>query len=107
MAGEQLSVVDSCGWLVLFGNEANVGFFEVAFSNPDLLIVPALTLYDVGERMLQDLGEDAAKEALSVMQKGRVMQLKPSDLFAAAKTSAKHKLSMGDATTIMWQTANA
>ena len=31
MAGEQLSVVDSCGWLVLFGNEANVGFLKLHF----------------------------------------------------------------------------
>lgn len=104
MADEELNVVDSCGWLALFGNEANASFFEVAFSNPDLLIVPALTLYEVGKRMLQDLGEDAAKEALSVMQKGRVVQLEVPDLFAAAKTSAKHKLSMGDA--IIWQTAH-
>lgn len=100
----QFNVVDSCGWLALFGDEANASFFETAFVNPDLLIVPALTLYEVGKRMLQDRGEDAALEALSVMQKGRVVQLEPADLFAAAKTATKNKLSMGDA--IIWQTAH-
>ncbi|MEO6292808.1 MAG: type II toxin-antitoxin system VapC family toxin [Burkholderiaceae bacterium] len=100
----QSNVVDSCGWLALFGDEANATFFETAFVNPDALIVPALTLYEVGKRMLQDRGEDAALEALSVMQKGRVVQLEPVDLFEAAKTAAKHKLSMGDA--IIWQTAH-
>jgi predicted nucleic acid-binding protein len=100
----QFNVVDSCGWLALFGDEANASFFEAAFVNPDLLIVPALTLYEVGKRMLQERGEDATLEALSVMQKGRVVQLEPADLFEAAKTAAKHKLSMGDA--IIWQTAH-
>jgi predicted nucleic acid-binding protein len=42
-------------------------------------------------------------EALAVMQKGKVVQLTPTDLFEAAKTAVKHKLSMGDA--IIWQTA--
>ena len=62
-----LNVVDSCGWLAFFGGEANAAFFEAAFVNPDALIVPALTLYEVGKRMLQDRGEDAALEALAVM----------------------------------------
>ena len=104
MATKPCNVVDSCGWLALFGGEANASFFEPAFANPDLLIVPALTLYEVGKRMLQDRGEDAAIEALSVMQKGRVVQLEPADLFEAAKTAAKNKLSMGDA--IICQTAH-
>ena len=77
--------------------------FEAAFVHPDALIVPALTLYEVGKRMLQDRGEAAALEALAVMQKGRVVQLEPADLFEAAKTAVHHKLSMGDA--IIWQTA--
>jgi len=98
-----LNVVDSCGWLAFFGGEANASFFEAAFVNPHTLIVPALTLYEVGKRMLQDRGEDAALEALAVMQKGRVVQLEPADLFAAAKAATLNKLSMGDA--IIWQTA--
>jgi len=96
-------VVDSCGWLAFFGGEANAPFFEAALAKPDALIVPALTLYEVGRRMLQERGEDAALEALAVMQKGKVVQLTPTDLFEAAKTAVKHKLSMGDA--IIWQTA--
>ncbi|WP_293750639.1 type II toxin-antitoxin system VapC family toxin [Limnohabitans sp. Rim8] len=96
-------VVDSCGWLAFFGGEANAPFFEAALAKPDALIVPALTLCEVGKRMLQERGEDAALEALAVMQKGKVVQLTPTDLFEAAKTAVKHKLSMGDA--IIWQTA--
>jgi len=99
-----LNVVDSCGWLAFFGGEANAPFFEAAFFNTSKLIVPALTLYEVGKRMLQQRGEDAALEALAVMQRGRVVQLEPADLFAAAKTAATHQLSMGDA--IIWQTAH-
>ena len=94
-------VVDSCGWLAFFGGEANAPFFEAALAKPDALIVPALTLYEVGKRMLQERGEDAALEALAVMQKGKVVQLTPTDLFEAAKTAVEHKLSMGDA--IIWQ----
>ena len=96
-------MVDSCGWLAFFGGEANAPFFEAAFAKPDALIVPALTLYEVGKRMLQERGEVAALEALAVMQKGKVVQLTPADLFDAAKTAVMHKLSMGDA--IIWQTA--
>ena len=96
-------VVDSCGWLAFFAGEANAPFFAAAFAKPDSLIVPALTLYEVGKHMLQERGEDADLEALAVMQKGKVVQLTPADLFEAAKTAIKHKLSMGDA--IIWQTA--
>lgn len=97
-------VVDSCGWLAFFSGEPNAPFFEAAFAKPDALIVPALTLYEVGKRMLQERGEDAALEALAVMQKGRVVQLTPADLFEVAKTAVQHKLSMGEA--IIWQTAH-
>ena len=97
------NVVDSCGWLAFFGDEVNAAFFEAALTKPDRLIVPALTLYEVGKRVLQQRGEDAALEALQVMQKARVVQLEPTQLFEAAKAAINHQLSMGDA--IIWQTA--
>ncbi len=103
-ASQTLHVVDSCGWLAFFGGEPNAAFFEVALVDPECLIVPALTLYEVGKRILQDRGEPAALEALVVMQKGRVVQLDPAGLYAAAKTALQFQLSMGDA--IIWQTAH-
>ena len=84
---------------------ANADFFEKALLDTGNLIVPALCLYEVGKRMLLTQGEAAALEVLEMMQKSRVVQLKPADHFEAAKVSMTHKLAMADA--LIWQTAQS
>ena len=100
-----LALVDSCGWLEYVTGGANADFFEKALLDTGNLIVPALCLHEVGKRMLITHGEAAALEVLEMMQKSRVVQLKPADHFEAAKTSMTHKLAMADA--LIWQTAQS
>ena len=100
-----LALVDSCGWLEYVTGGANADFFEAALLNTSQLIVPAICLYEVGKRMMLSHGEAAALEVLEMMQKSRVVQLKPIDHFEAAKTSVTYKLAMADA--LIWQTAQS
>ena len=100
-----LALVDSCGWLEYVTGGTNADFFEKALLNTGNLIVPALCLYEVGKRMLITHGEAAAFEVFEMMQRSRVVQLKPADHFLAAKTSMTHKLAMADA--LIWQTAQS
>lgn len=99
------NVVDSCGWLEFFADGPNADFFAPPLLDTPKLIVPALCLYEVGRRLLSTRGEAAAREALDMMRKAKVVQLTPDQLFAAAQASVKFGLSMGDA--MIWQTAHS
>ncbi len=100
-----MNVVDSCGWLEYFSAGPNTEFFRPALEDLPRLIVPSITVYEVCKRMFQQVGEAQAQEALVFLQKGRVVNLSPADLFAASKFSALNKVAMADA--IIWQTAQA
>jgi toxin FitB len=99
------NVVDSCGWLEFFADGPNADFFAPPLLDTAKLIVPALCLYEVGRRLLSTRGEAAAREALDMMRKAKVVHLTPDQLFAAAQASVKFGLSMGDA--MIWQTAQS
>lgn len=98
-----LNVVDSCGWLEYFGNGKNAPFFAKPLEDEAHLLVPALCMYEVCKRVLVLHGESAAGEAHAVMRRARFVQLDADQLLAAARASATHQLSMGDA--IIWHTA--
>ena len=98
-----LNVVDSCGWLEYFGNGKNAAFFAEALEDEACLLVPAPCIFEVCKRVLILHGDSAATQAHLAMKRGRVVQLDADHLLAAARASAAHQLSMGDA--IIWQTA--
>ena len=62
-----MNVVDSCGWLEYFADGANAEFFAPAIVNTSELLVPALSLYEVFKRVLQQRGESDALQAVAVM----------------------------------------
>jgi predicted nucleic acid-binding protein len=91
-----MNVVDSSGWLEYFANGPNADFFAPAIENTAELVVPALSLYEVFKRVLQQRGEGDALQAVAAMMQGRVVDLDTDLALSAARVSAALKLPMAD-----------
>jgi len=89
-------VVDSCAWLEYFADGPNGEFFAPAIEKTAELLVPALTLYEVFKRILQQRDEGSALQAVAVMQQGTVVDLDAPLALAAARLSIQHGLPMAD-----------
>jgi predicted nucleic acid-binding protein len=91
-----MNVVDSSAWLEYFANGPNAAFFGKPIEEPDELIVPALTIYEVFKRVLQQRDEGSALRAVAVMQQGTVVDLDARLALSAARVSLDTKLPMAD-----------
>ena len=91
-----MNVVDSSGWLEYFGNGANADFFAVPLADTDALIVPAISIFEVFQRVLAQRDEAAALQAAALMQQGRVVPLDEALAMVAAKLSHDRRLPMAD-----------
>lgn len=100
-----MNVVDSSAWLEYFGDGPNASEFAKAIEDPDDLVVPALTVFEVFKRTLQIADEAAALDAVAVMMQGRIVDLDASLAIEAAKTSIDTSLAMADS--IILATARA
>ena len=98
-----MNVLDSSGWLEYFANGPNAGFFAQPLADPTALVVPAISIFEVFKRVLQQRGEAAALQASALMQLGRVEVLDASLSMVAARLSHELKLPMADS--IMLATA--
>lgn len=92
-----MNLVDSCGWLEYLADGPNAGFFAPAIEDVDDLLVPTLCLLEVFKRVLQQRGEDAALQAVALMQQGQVIDLDSGTAVTAAKIGHELKLPMADA----------
>jgi predicted nucleic acid-binding protein len=90
------NVVDSSGWLEYFAAGPNADFFAPPIENTRALLVPAVSLYEVFRRVLQQRNEGDALQAMALMQQGRVVDLDGSLALSAARISADLKLPMAD-----------
>ena len=91
-----MNIVDSSGWLAYFADEPNAKHFLTPLSNPDLLVVPTVTIYEVFKVILRESTENEALQAVVAMQKGTVVDLNASLAIAASKLSLEHNLPMGE-----------
>jgi predicted nucleic acid-binding protein len=91
-----MKVVDSCGWLEYFADGVNADKFAAAIEDTAQLLVPAISIFEVFKRVLQQRGEDAALQAVAIMSQGQVIDLDMSLALMAAKLSAEHKMPMAD-----------
>jgi predicted nucleic acid-binding protein len=91
-----VNVVDSSAWLEFFGDGPNADEFAHAIENPEQLVVPTLTLYEVFKRIRQIADETAALEGIAVMLKGEVVDLTASLALESARLSAESGLAMAD-----------
>jgi len=101
-----MNVVDSSGWLEYFADGENADFFAAALEDPDELIVPTISLYEVFKKVLQERGESAALQAVAYMQQGQVVELTAPIALSAAQIST-HQLKIPMADSIMLATARA
>lgn len=100
-----MNVVDSSGWLEYFADGPNAEFFAPAIHDPEKLIVPTLSLYEVFKKMRKERDEGMALEAVAQMQRGRLIPLDAALAVAAAEISLARKLPMADS--VMLATARA
>jgi predicted nucleic acid-binding protein len=91
-----MNVVDSSAWLEYFADGPNAAFFAPAVVDPAQLIVPAITIYEVFKRVLQERGEADALQVIAVMVQGQVVDVTQSLAMSAAKISTDLGLPMAD-----------
>lgn len=100
-----MNLVDSSGWLAYFADEPNARHFSAPLADPDALIVPTITLYEVFKVILREAGENQAIQAVAAMQQGRTVDLSPPLAIAASRLSLQHQIPMADS--IILATAQA
>jgi toxin FitB len=91
-----MNVVDSSGWLEYFADGPNADFFTPAIEATSELIVPAISVYEVFKRVLQQRSESEALQAVAVMMRGRGVDLDAQLALTAARVSARHRIPMAD-----------
>lgn len=91
-----MNVVDSSAWLSYLANDRNAGYFSGAIEKTEELLIPALCLYEVFKRVIQQRDEGDALQAIAMMQQGVVVPLDEILSVTAARLSLEHKLPMAD-----------
>jgi predicted nucleic acid-binding protein len=91
-----VNIVDSSGWLEYFADGPNADRFAPPLGNVAELLVPSVTLYEVFKIVCRQRGEDAALQAVAMMQQGRVIELSSSIALLSAKLSLDLKTPMAD-----------
>jgi len=91
-----MNIVDSSCWLEYLMDTATGKAIASIIENPDELIVPTITLYEVYKKLLAEKGEEYALNVISYMQTGTVIELNAGLSLSAAQISRKHKLPMAD-----------
>ena len=91
-----MNVVDSSAWLEYFADGPNAAVFAEPLCDIAALVVPSMTIYEVFKVVYRQRGEDAALQAVALMQQGTVVELSASLAMVAAKTSLDTGLPMAD-----------
>jgi predicted nucleic acid-binding protein len=91
-----LNLVDSSGWLEYFTDGKNAKFFVQVIENTEELMVSTINLYEVYKKILLEKNEDAALQAIGLMQQAKVAEITSSIAIMAAKLSYELKLPMAD-----------
>ena len=70
-----LVVLDSSCWLEYFADTDRADLFASAIEAVETLIVPVLTVYEVVKKLAREAGDEVASAALSLMQRGRIVDI--------------------------------
>ena len=100
-----MNVVDSSGWLEYFADGPNADLFAEAVEDTEDLLVPAIVIFEVHKRILQQRGEAEALQKSVFMEQARVIALDAALARNAAKMSCELKLPLADS--IILATARA
>lgn len=77
-------VLDSSCWLEFFADTDRADLFADAIETVDSLVVPVVTIYEVVKKLWREAGEETAAAALSLMQRGRVVDVDVTLALSAA-----------------------
>lgn len=91
-----MNLVDSCGWLEYLADGPNADFYAPALEDPASLLVPTICLLEVGKRVLQQRGEDAAIQVAAAMHQGLIVPLDANLALSAASIGNKLHLPLAD-----------
>ena len=91
-----MNIIDSSGWLEYFIGGENASFFAPAIEDPENVIVPTISLFEVFKRVLIEKDRNDALEAIALMKEGRVVDLDDSLALVSAELSHELRLPMAD-----------
>ena len=89
-------VVDSSGWLEYFADGPNADVFAGLVVDPENLVVPSITLFEVFKRIRTQRDSAMALRAVAQMKRGRVVNLDGDLAIMAADLSAELRLPLAD-----------
>jgi predicted nucleic acid-binding protein len=92
-----MNVVDSSAWVEYLTDGPNASQFARAVQATDQLLVPALVVFEVFKKVLQECGEQTALEVAAQMMRCRVVDVTATLALEAARLSVLHRLPMADA----------
>ena len=92
-----MNVVDSSGWIEYFIDTARADNFAAAIEKPALLIVPALSFFEVHRYLSRNADAERRDQCLDVMRRGTAVELTQARAIAASNIAQKYKLAMADA----------
>ena len=102
-----MNVVDSSGWVEYFTRGANAKFFIPPIQDLENLLVPSICIYEVFKRLVLDMGEENALQAVGIMSYGREVELNRKIAIDAAQISIDLKLPMADSVILATARTNA
>jgi toxin FitB len=68
-------VLDSSCWMEFFADSDRADLFAPAIEAVEHLVVPVITVYEVVKKLSREAGDEVASAALSLMQRGRVVEV--------------------------------
>jgi predicted nucleic acid-binding protein len=92
-----MNVVDSSGWIEYFIDTASAENFAPAIEKTALLIVPALSFFEVHRYLSRNADAERRDACLDIMRRGTVIELTAARAIAASDIAQKHRLAMADA----------
>ena len=91
-----MNVVDSSAWLEYFAGTERAEHYAKIIENPEQLIVPTLSIYEVFKKIVQQRSEHEALQAAAAMQQGKVVDLDVRIAIEAARVSSEKQLPLAD-----------
>ena len=98
-----MNIVDSSCWVEYLMNSEIGEKVAPIIENPNELIVPTITLYEMYKKLTLEKGKDYAQDVINYMQTGTVINLNTNLSLNAADISRNYKLPMADS--IIYATA--
>lgn len=68
-------VLDSSCWIEYFADSDRADLFAELVEQAEALVVPVITVYEVVKKLAREAGDETATAALSLMQRGRVVEV--------------------------------